>query len=202
MAGLDFGLSLGPYDAPQRHCFYDSEEEEGVDESRLETPEKLFTLENSSHLFCKLLVITTSSVADMFITSHVVLDSSSCASVTTKRCLKVLKGKYFNRDGVQANAVTEDATVSKFYSVKDRTGVCVCVHEQTLKEEFCNYWGRKVYIYIYAYYRGIGVKGDYVNLYVFNDIYRLLNSQNHSMLLFSIPYPSILISLWKTLRTM
>ena len=149
MAGLQFGFSLDPQDAPQRHCFYDSEEEEELENS---VPEDVFSVELVDKLAIKLLIIGNTQAASSFLSSHVITESEPCAVVKTRYPLKVIKGKYFTRDGEQA--VSNDATVSKIYRDVKNGGTCLCLNERIFKEEYCNYWSKTVsvlFIVVYHY---------------------------------------------------
>lgn len=144
MANFQYGLSLDPLDAPQRHCFYDSDEGEDEHES---IPEDLYSVVVSKKISAKLLLVGTSETACHFLSSHVAMESEPFAVVKTRHPLTVLKGKYFTREGEQVDTVAEEDEVvlSKIHrAIGGQEDVCVCLNEDALKRSYCNYWSRKV----------------------------------------------------------
>ena len=149
MAGLQFGMSLDPYSVPQRHCFYDSDEEQDeIDEEELSL--SIIDLpENCPKLKSKLLIIATSTIAAAFIRSHVITDPNPLSSIVTKQSLRAFKGKYFSPSGEQTDHHEE--TITDVFLLKEKKDVCICIHEQPLREEYCNEWSRKVNISSYRF---------------------------------------------------
>ncbi len=149
MAGLEFGFSFNPQDAPQRHCFYDSDEEVEVEDGEEIISEDVFSIESLMKVTTiKLLVIGNTQPSCSFLSSHVITEPEPFAVVKTKCPLKVLKGKYFTRDGDQYESDHGDGVlVSKlYYTTNGGTSTSLCLNENAFKEDYCNSWSKTVSI--------------------------------------------------------
>ncbi len=138
---FQFGLSLDPLDGLQRHCFYDSDEEQD-EENVVQCLDDLFIAQTSTKVPIKLLIMGTSRIGCHFLSSHVTTEPKPCAIVKTLDPLRALKGKYFSDEGDETT--DREKTISSIYGVKDKEGVFICLNEMPLKEEYCNCWSKKV----------------------------------------------------------
>lgn len=143
MASLLSGFSLDPLDAPQRHCFHDSDDEDEVPQT-FESPESLFTVETASKASVDLLVIGTSPITCKFLSSHVITEAHTCSTVKTHDSLKVLKGRYFPSNSDRDLNPAIETIISKIYKAKDNEGTLICTNEESLKEDYANGWSQKV----------------------------------------------------------
>ena len=138
---LQFGLSLDPYSIPQRHCFYDSDEEEQ------DSNQEFISISGNPQCITNLLIISTSKIAGAFLKSHVMLNPLDPVSVITcRQPVKTLKGRCFygNKERDMGDIDEEQVKLAELYETAGQSDVSVCVMTDNLKEDFCNELSRKV----------------------------------------------------------
>lgn len=139
-----FGQSL-----PQRHCLYDSEEEED------EHVQDAFYFSPNKSQSCKLLIVCTSHITVAFVKSHVILKPQPLTTILCQCPVRFLKGRYFHEEREEEEQ-EEEERVGEVYEVKDNDSVYVALLLNTFKDDYCNEWSRKVLIvmccltYIYS----------------------------------------------------
>ena len=136
------GLSLDHYSVPQRHVFYESEEEEENEEQ-----ENLFIIDAPTKLSnIKLLLLCTTEVGGVFMKSHVTLEPQPSLNIDSCCPEEALKDRYFHqrRDG-------GNERVGELYRVKGKENVFVYVQLKSLKDEHCSQWSRMVIKHMMIY---------------------------------------------------
>ena len=136
MAGLLFGLSLDHGSVPQRHCFYDSDEDE-TDPDLDQGPLFKFSGAGDS-VKTPCLIVCTSSVASAFAQSYLCVEKKQIAAISCTSPSKLLKGRLFS-----AGSTAEDHVITTFHQSAGREAV-VCLHEQELNTDTCNAWNEMV----------------------------------------------------------
>ena len=130
MASLLFGLSLDPSAVPQRHCFYESDEEE--EETDQQPLFKFSRREDAVKTSC--LILCTSATASAFIRSHLCVEEEPFATISCVSRSKILEGHQFD-----SGQLDSSDQVTSFYWTKGKNAV-VCSHEQGLNADVCNAW--------------------------------------------------------------
>jgi hypothetical protein len=144
-AGLEFGLSLDPYSVPQRHCFYDSDDEE--DEGEGDGLDCTFvSMSPNVSDPIKLLIVCTSEITGAFIKTHVMLDHPplSILNCNTKPS-KALKRCLFQSEDSDKDTIPYK--LGEMYSVTSHSNTLVYFCLDYLKEDYCNEWSRKIIDY-------------------------------------------------------
>lgn len=145
MATIGFS-TFDAYSVPQRHCFHDSDEEEEGEEREyiyFSQPSRSTDANSST----KLLIVCSSDVAVGFVKSHVILKPRPYSVITCVDPVLVLKDRYFRSDcksNKTANGEEARTTIGELYEVEGRDDVRICLNLETLKDDYCNEWSRKV----------------------------------------------------------
>ena len=138
---LQFGLSLDPYSIPQRHCFYDSDEEEQ------DSNQEFISISGNPQRITNLLIISTTKIAGAFFKSHLMLNPLNPVSVITcRQPVQTLKGRCFydNKERDMSDKDEEQVKLAELYETAGQSDISVCVMTDNLKEDFCNELSRKV----------------------------------------------------------
>ena len=142
MAGLLFGLSLDHGSVPQRHCFYDSDEDEADSDPEQSPLFKFSGGEITVKTPC--LIVCTSPVASAFAQSYLCVEKEQIAAISCTSPSKTLKGRVFTAG--RSDAAGEDHVITSFHQSGGSEAV-VCLHEQELNIDTCNAWSEMVSIY-------------------------------------------------------
>ena len=133
---MEFGLSLDALSVPQRHAFYDSDEEEEEEKritSQLSNP---FACDPPHALRGKTLLLALGTTASVFLRSYLCLREGTVFSLRAEG--RALRGKPFS------GGAGEQLVVSEGLCVYGREECVVCVHEKELQLELCSQWVEKV----------------------------------------------------------
>ena len=140
---MESGLSLDPYSVPQRHTFYDSDEDDTVEED-----EEVFALRYSSDsvVRSRLLLVCVSPTASTLAQSYldVKTDAALC-KIATNSASKVIKGRCFSSQDSTESSNAQEETISDVYAASGVGKVTVCLQRENVNWEFCNSWSEKVF---------------------------------------------------------
>lgn len=141
---MAYGFSLDPLDAPRRHCFNDSDDEDDVPQS-VESPYSLFTVEIANKASVDLLVIGTSPLACKFLQSHVIIQPDPYSTVH-KHIRGIGHPCNTDNDPILGFVlrVVLPVSVSKIYKAQDNEGTLICINDELFKEDNANGWSRQV----------------------------------------------------------
>ena len=149
MASLQFGLSLDPSVVPQRHCFYDSDEEDAESDADGGNAH-LLTFSGAKNSFkTPLLLVCTSPVSSAFARCFFSVKKERFAAISCTSASEALQGRYFSAPR-PPDRPSEAELVTTFLNSEGEAAV-VCAQEQQLKIELCNAWAEMVMNYIFIF---------------------------------------------------
>ena len=138
---MDSGLSLDPDAVPQRHTFYDSDEDESVEDD-----EEVLRCSSGSSVKSRLLLVCVSPTASTLAQSYLdVKTHAALCKISTNSASKVIKGRRFSSRGSTENGGVQEETVSDVYAASGAGEITVCVQRKNVNWEFCNSWSEKVF---------------------------------------------------------
>lgn len=138
---MESGLSLDPYSVPQRHTFYDSDEDDSVEDK-----EEVLALHCSPGLTIKsrLLLVCVSATAITLAQSYLDVERDAVVcKISTTSAKKVIKGRCFSSRGSPENTSKEEV-ISDVCTASGDGKVTVCLQREKLNSDFCNAWSEKV----------------------------------------------------------
>ena len=142
-----YGFSLDPYSVSQRHCFHDSDEEDEGEQENGGREYFFFSQSSTKDAHVKLLIVCTSRIPVAFVKSHVILKPAPCCIITCQNSVQVLKGRYFSdlrRKEDSNNKEEEKVNIGELYEAEEHPDVLICFSMETLEDDYCNEWSRKV----------------------------------------------------------
>ena len=138
---MESGLSLDPYSVPQRHTFYDSDEDDSGEDD-----EEVFALKYSSGSIVKsrLLLVCVSQTASILAQSYLdVKKDAALCKVSTTSGSKVIKGRCFSSlESIEKSS--QEETISDVYAASGVGEITLCLQREKINWEFCNSWSEKV----------------------------------------------------------